>query len=130
MKPEFLVELFTKWYTERTDVLCTSRLLGWDVNFMCSVSEAPSISVVTFSSDGTAGFILHLDTPGMEFRYTEPKDLDAISREERDKISPELRELSFVTVIFPLRLLVDDVERSRRDALFLAELPKGEIKRS
>jgi hypothetical protein len=123
MKSEDVLPLFEKWYSEKTEVLCASHLYGWAVSFLCKVSEPPTASEVSFDS-GNGGFKLKLDTPGMSFSYKEPKDLEGLSPSVKGNLPPELLELSFLSVVFPLRILLDEPAKSQPDILFLAEIPE------
>jgi hypothetical protein len=123
MKSEDVLPLFEKWYSEKTEILCASHLYGWAVSFLCRVSEPPTVSEVSFDT-GNGGFKLKLDTPGMSFSYKEPKDLEGLSPSVRDNLPMELRELSFLSVVFPIRVLLDEPLKSPPDVLFLAEIPE------
>jgi hypothetical protein len=81
----------------------------------------PTPSEVVFDL-GRGRLTVLLDTPGMSFKYTEPKDL-TVKSSGFEEVSPALRELSFLMVAFPLRLFPDAPLKSASDVLFFGEIP-------
>jgi hypothetical protein len=123
MKPEEVLGIFEKWASEEIDVLCFSRFHGWGFNLLSRVVPFPTLSETVFKAGESAWLKLNLAMSDMIFEYREPRSLEATHPELIADWPPELRELSFLSVSFPLRLPPGGKLSPLRDQLFFLELP-------
>lgn len=125
MNPEEAVDIFRKWTSEQTEVFVFSRLYGWAFNSFCRVIAEPTLAEVVLKAGDSAWFTFNLGVSDLICEYKEPRSLEATHPELAAELSPEIRELSFLTVSLPLRVVPDSSEPPLRELVFFFEMPRA-----